>query len=565
MVIEDKKLYDILSELEYLPAETLKRAQAMAVAERITLAAALLKSDVISDENLGKVMSYSLQMPFISLAQANVPEDMLRITPEKVAESFRVITFGIGVNGLKIATPYRAQTDLFEMLAKKAGTTKYHLFFATERDIDDAMRLYKKELSAEFENLLASRKGVSEAPVAKIVNTIIDYAYLSKSSDIHIEPRREQGMVRFRIDGVLQDMVRLPKGLHNQVVSRIKVMSRLRTDEHYTPQDGRMQVQLENEFLDVRVSVVPVMYGEKIVMRLLASHNRQFSLTDLGMQPKDLEKVKKGFTRPYGMVLATGPTGSGKTTTMYAILKILNTREKNIATIEDPVEYAIEGLNQIQANPKAEVTFAKGLRSILRQDPDIIYVGEIRDQETADIAINSALTGHLVLSTLHTNDAPTALPRLIDMDIEPFLVASTVNVIVAQRLVRKICDRCKVSLEMTREKTGWRSSDPKASALLSNLSPELIKRYFGAGPSIRTYKGKGCPVCRGTGYRGRVGVFEVLEVSQKIQELISLKVDSETIMRQAINEGMTPMMDDGLAKVQQGVTTIDEVVRVTRE
>jgi type IV pilus assembly protein PilB len=264
-------------------------------------------------------------------------------------------------------------------------------------------------------------------------------------------------------------------------------------------------------------------------------------------------------------VLSTGPTGSGKTTSMYAILKILNTREKNIATIEDPVEYQVDGINQIQANPKANLTFANGLRSILRQDPDIMYVGEIRDEETADIAINSALTGHLVLSTLHTNDAATALPRLIDMKIEPFLVASTVNVIVAQRLVRKICDRCKVSLELVKDKTGWKGGDARTIALVSSLTDATISKYFGSGASIRTYQGKGCPVCHKTGSRGRIGIFEVLEVTSKIEALITQKADSSAIMRQAVSEGMTTMLDDGLAKVQQGVTTIEEVVRVTRE
>jgi type IV pilus assembly protein PilB len=568
MGIDDTQLQKILSELEYLPAEEVKRAQGVATAEGISLQEALLKQDIISDENLGKVIAYSLQLPFVSLAQANIPEQFLKITPQAVAAQYKIVTFGLENRTLKIATPNHLLVDLFEMLAKKAGAKDYRVFFATDHDVDDSLRLYKKELSAAFDNLLAVKAGAAaEVPVAKIVDTLIEYAYLNKASDVHIEPMRDTSLVRFRIDGVLHDAVRLPHALHSQVITRIKVMARLRTDEHFAAQDGRMRVSLaeQNENIDVRVSVVPIMAGEKVVMRLLASQNRQFGLTDLGMQPDDLLKVRGGFTRSYGMVLSTGPTGSGKTTSMYAILKILNTREKNIATIEDPVEYQIDGINQIQANPKANLTFANGLRSILRQDPDTIYVGEIRDEETADIAINSALTGHLVLSTLHTNDAATALPRLIDMKIEPFLVASTVNVIIAQRLVRKICDRCKVSLEVTKTKTGWQGTDAKTAALVSSLSPELVAKYLGSGPSIRTYKGKGCQVCHSTGYRGRVGIFEVLEVTPKIQALITAKADSDTILRQAVQEGMTTMLNDGLAKVQQGVTTIEEVVRVTKE
>lgn len=566
MGIDDAQLHRILSELEYLPADDVKKAEGIAKAENITLQEALLKSDIISDENLGKVIAYSLQLPFIALAQSNIPDDVLKITPEALASQYKVVTFNLENRNLKIATSNHLQVELFEMLVKKAGAHDYQVFFATDRDIDDSLRLYKKELGAAFENLLTSKTGTTaELPVAKIVDTLIEYAYLSKASDVHIEPMRDTSLIRFRIDGVLHDTVRLPQSLHAQVVTRIKVMARLRTDEHFSAQDGRMRVALEEEDVDVRVSVVPVMAGEKVVMRLLAAHNRQFGLTDLGMQPDDLLKVKNGFTRPYGMVLSTGPTGSGKTTSMYAILKILNTREKNIATIEDPVEYQVDGINQIQANPKANLTFANGLRSILRQDPDIMYVGEIRDEETADIAINSALTGHLVLSTLHTNDAATALPRLIDMKIEPFLVASTVNVIIAQRLVRKICDRCKVSFELTKEKGGWKGADARTAALVSSLHESLLTKYFGGGNSIRTYQGKGCAVCHNTGYQGRLGIFEVLEVTPKIEALITAKADSSAITRQAISEGMTTMLNDGMSKVQQGITTLEEVVRVTKE
>lgn len=566
MGIDDAQLYKLLAELDYLSVDDLKKAQSLAQGEGISLYDSLLQRDLVSDENLGKLIAYSLQLPFIALAQSTIPQDILRITPEAIVNKYRVVTFGVDDKGLKIATPNYLQTDIFEMLAKKAGQKTYRVFFATERDIQNVLRLYKKELSRVFESLVPKGGGLAEVPVAKLVDTIIEYANFNKASDVHIEPTRTFSQVRFRVDGVLHDVVRLPHNLHDQVVTRIKVMSRLRTDEHLSAQDGRLRVLLQgdsNQDVDVRVSIVPITSGEKVVLRLLSSHNRQFGLTDLGMIESDLKKVREAFNRPYGMILSTGPTGSGKTTSMYSILKILNTREKNIATIEDPVEYEIAGINQIQVNAKTNLTFANGLRSILRQDPNIIYVGEIRDEETASIAINSAMTGHLVLSTLHTNDAAGALPRLIDMKVEPFLVASTVNVIIAQRLVRKICGTCKVSKELVKTKTGW-SGDEKLAALIATLSQRIIIKYFGGG-NIRVYEGKGCPVCNGTGFIGRVGIFEILTISPKIHELITQKASSDAIFRQAILENMQTMMDDGLSKVQGGITTIEEVLRVTRE
>jgi general secretion pathway protein E len=347
-------------------------------------------------------------------------------------------------------------------------------------------------------------------------------------------------------------MLVLPVALHDQIITRIKVLSRLRTDEHLSPQDGKMRIKLDEEDLDIRVSIVPIAEGEKVVLRLLASHYRQFSLLDLGMNQKDLQKIENAFHKSYGMILSTGPTGSGKSTSIYSILKIINTRDKNITTIEDPIEYRLKGINQIQVNPKTNLTFASGLRSILRQDPNVIFVGEIRDSETAGIAVNAALTGHLVLSTLHTNDAATALPRLTDMKIEPFLVASTVNIIVAQRLVRKICEMCRSSQTMKRED------------LIKQLPEVIIEKHFGMEESIRVYQGQGCKICHATGYVGRLGVFEILEVTKEIKKLITEKHDSDVIMRKAIEEGMTTMLDDGLDKVIRGLTTFEEVLRVTK-
>ncbi len=551
-------VYNKLLELDFIDKSKLKAVFEQSEDNLESFIDLLIGSDLISDENLGKLIAENLHLPFVVLSKLQIKDVVLKTIPESSAKNNKAIAFGSDKTQLKVATSFPNNPEFLQMLEQKVARP-IKIFYATTRDIESSLKLYKKELQKTFDDMLkqavdeADNSVSKEAPVAKIIDTLIEYAYENKASDIHIEPEDEISVVRFRVDGVLADVLKVPKNLHDQIITRIKVLARLRTDEHLSAQDGKMQLKLEAEELDIRVSIVPVVDGEKAVLRLLSEKSRQFSLSDLGMEEKDLEKVKNGFSKPYGMVLSTGPTGSGKTTTMYAILKILNTRERNISTIEDPVEYEMEGVNQIQVNPKTNLTFADGLRSILRQDPDTIFVGEIRDKETAGIAINSAMTGHMVLSTLHTNDAATALPRLIDMDIEPFLVSSTVNVIIAQRLVRKICEKCKVSF------TG------RPEDLQKQLHPELITKFFANQAEVRLYKGKGCPVCHQTGYLGRIGVFEVLEVSPAIKELIDSKSDSDTISKKAGEEGMTTMTDDGLAKVKQGLTTIEEVLRATKE
>lgn len=558
MLLTDAQLAKILQENEYLTPEQLKIAQEKASVEKISLYEAIVDKDLLSDENLGKIVADFLKIPFISLGSVTIPQEVLNIVPEEVAKKQRIIIFAQTKEFLKAATSDPSNKDIKQFVEKKTGLP-VRIYFATDKDIVNTFRLYKKLLQERFDELLkeqlsiASKAQMKEVSIAKVVDLLIEYAYYNKASDVHIEPRVTDSLTRFRIDGVLHDVLSIDKAFHNQVISRIKVLSKLRTDEHLSAQDGKMRIKLDEEDLDVRVSIVPVVQGEDTVLRLLSSKSRQFSLSDLGMAEKSLEKIKSAYKKPYGMILVTGPTGSGKTTSMYAVLKILNVREKNIATIEDPVEYEINGIKQIQVNPKTNLTFADGLRSILRQDPDIIFVGEIRDAETADIAINSAMTGHLVLSTLHTNDAPTALPRLIDMKIEPFLVASTVNVIVGQRLVRKICTNCRVSYTQSKNE------------LILRFSEEEIVRYFGKDNKIRMYRGKGCSVCHLTGYSGRVGIFEVMEITEKIKKLITEKADADVIKKEAIREGMVTMSEDGLAKVQQGITTIEEVLRATKE
>lgn len=557
MLIPDEQLKQLVLNVQLLDQKKLEDLAEYAKNSQVSLTEALIDKDVISDENLGVLISDYLKIPFIVLSKISIPEDVFRTIPERIARKFKVIPFARTPEGIKIATSDPQNVLLQEMISRKTGQ-KVIVYLATERDIYNKLWIYRKDLQKIFDSLVAEQiKSVGkskyvDAPIAKIVELIIHYAYQDNTSDIHIEPEEKDTLVRFRIDGILHDVLFLPKELHEQVVTRIKVLSSLRTDEHLAPQDGKMRIELDEEDLDIRVSILPIVHGEKIVMRLLASHFRQFSLVDLGMNETDLQKVNAAFAKSFGMILSTGPTGSGKTTSIYAILKILNTREKNITTIEDPVEYRIKGVNQIQTNAKTDLTFASGLRSILRQDPNVIFVGEIRDSETAGIAVNAALTGHLVLSTLHTNDAATALPRLTDMQVEPFLVASTVNIIIAQRLIRKICEMCKSSLDV-----------PKTD-LLKNLSPEIVEKYFGVKEQVRIYKGKGCEVCHFTGYSGRIGIFEVLQVSNEIRKLISAKKDSDVILQQAKKEGMTTMLDDGIMKIIKGLTTIEEVLRVTK-
>lgn len=386
--------------------------------------------------------------------------------------------------------------------------------------------------------------------IISLVDALIEEAHALRASDIHIDPTGEGVAVRMRIDGVLQDAYAFPKSIHSEVITRIKILAGLRTDEHQTPQDGRFRVASQDEEpIDIRVSIAPVYYGENAALRLLAERSEKFTLPMLGLAPKDLETLDRAMRRPYGMILATGPTGSGKTTTLYTILKKLNTKEIAIITIEDPIEYAIGGINQMQVNARAGLTFANGLRSILRQDPDIIMVGEIRDSETAGLAVNTALTGHLVLSTLHTNDAATSLPRLLDLGMEPYLIAATVNVVVGQRLVRKICDSCKIEHKPT-------PAEQKRLAELVESAPLTMKTLW---------RGKGCDACHNAGYRGRVGIYEIIAVDDAIREAMLKKASASEIRRIAVSHGMTTMVQDGFAKAARGITTLSEVLRVIHE
>ncbi len=404
----------------------------------------------------------------------------------------------------------------------------------------------------KFERLTEEIKNGGDISIINLMECLVEKAHKTRVSDIHIDPTPESVRVRFRIDGVLQEAYDFPKTIHNEIISRIKVLSKLRTDEHQTTQDGRFRYEFPDskEFVDLRVSIVPTYHGENCVMRLLSDKAEHYSLDSLGFSPEDQKKILTAMKKPNGMILSTGPTGSGKTTTLYTLIKMLNSPEVSIVTIEDPIEYAVEDIEQIQVNAKSGLTFANGLRSILRQDPNIIMVGEIRDSETATIAVNTALTGHLLLSTLHTNDAATTLPRLLDMGIEEYLVASTVSIAIGQRLVRKICEECKQKVEMT-------------EALKTSLQDSPFAKL--TKDTDEFWKGAGCKKCGKSGFSGRISINEILVADEKIKEAILKKVSASEIKRIAVENGMTTILEDGYKKVVSGLTTLEEILRVVHE
>jgi type II secretory ATPase GspE/PulE/Tfp pilus assembly ATPase PilB-like protein len=561
-VLDDSKLKELVTTSKALSEDKIIKAEELAKSSDISLYSALSQKPYMEDSALGTLMADYYKLPFVPLVDIEIPDETLFLLPEEVARKNKVVVFSRSEEGTKITTAAPGQgVDYLKVNLEKKTGKPVTIYFSTPRDLENALFMYAKNLQYIIEKLLAQGEvttpyGVErDPPVEKIVDTMVETAFVQQASDIHIEPQDNVSLVRFRIDGILHDVIQIPESIHDRLVTRIKVMSGLRTDEHQAAQDGKIHKVLNKEDVDFRVSIIPIVDGEKIVIRILASNAKNYTLSNLGMREEDLARVKKAFGKTYGMILSTGPTGSGKTTSIYAILKILNSRDKNITSIEDPVEYRIKGANQIQVNTKTNLTFANGLRSILRQDPDHVFVGEIRDNETAGIAVNAALTGHLVMSTLHTNNAATAIPRLIDMKVEPFLVASTVNIVIAQRLVRKICDNCKTSFVI-----------PKKD-LLSHFPPEIVDRYYtgvGKDDSVRVYKGAGCKLCQRVGYYGRVGIYEVLEVSNEIKKIINESGDADKIEAVALKEGMTSMLDDGVAKMSKGLTTLEEILRVIK-
>ena len=522
----------------------------------------LINQNLIEKEKINRLLADKFGVNYINLEEIEIDKEMLKHIPEIVAKKNNVVIFKRDKKGTHIATDDPSDEQFLKNVEKRLDDDII-VYFSDQESIHSVIKEHYQTESEDFLKMindLTDKDEVSvraeDVPIIKIVDKLLILGHINQCSDIHIEPYEKQTLIRFRIDGILHDTIKIPKNLHELIVTRLKILSRLRTDEHRAAQDGKLKFNFEQDKVDVRISIVPVVYGEKVVMRLLSEKSNQHDLENLGLRKEDLAKIISNIEKPWGMILATGPTGSGKTTTLYGIIKKLNKREVNISTIEDPVEYDIEGISQIQVNPLTNLTFAAGLRSLVRQDPDIIMVGEIRDEETAKIAINSAMTGHLVLSTLHTNDASTTLPRLTDMGIEPFLVASTVNIAIAQRLVRVICETCKEKAVITED---------QLFIVKKQLSTELIKKYDLDNPKLSLFHGRGCPICQNTGYKGRKGIYEILEMNSEIKQLVMDKANAERIKEKAVEHGMLPIIEDGVQKALAGITTINEILRVTKE
>lgn len=546
-------VYERLQEMELIDAHVLAEAFSQAEETSTFLGTYLLQNELISENTLGYIVGDVFHLPYVNLREVAIDTTAMRRLPRQVATAQQALVFAENADTLHLACAHIESEELALFLERKTGKT-VKVFFTFLGPLQQSFALYEENISEVFTDMLsmyaeeASGEN-SDPPVIKIVDLIFQHAYAKNASDIHIEPKDDgTTLLRFRVDGIMHDVVELPAFLTPLIVMRIKIMAQLRTDEHQEAQDGKISYEVDSEALDIRVSIVPVLNGEKVVLRLLSERSRKFSLRDLGLSEAGLQKVQAAYTNPHGMILATGPTGSGKTTTLYSVLKELNSRSVNIMTIEDPVEYEIENVNQMQVTHTGDVTFASGLRSIVRQDPNIILVGEIRDEETADIAINAAMTGHLVLSTLHTNDAVTAFPRLIDMGVEPYLVSSTVSVVIAQRLLRKICTSCRVS----------RTAQSEELQMLDLRYAQLLQ-------GRNMYVGKGCAVCGNSGYRGRVGVFEVLVMNDDLRSAIADKHDASYLHTLAVKSGMKTMMQDGVEKVGQGITSLEEVIRVLHD
>jgi type IV pilus assembly protein PilB len=531
----------------------------------------VLEHNFVSDEQLAKAKAEKLKVPYVDLAEQGVSPEALNFIPKVVAEKYVLIPFAYDKekNELSVAMVEPSDLAAIEFIEKKSGC-KIKPLTSTRKKIEIAIdQRYAQSLSTEVTAALkettiapearmtvdVAKLGeiIREAPIAKIVATILEFAVKARASDVHIEPQEDKTRIRYRIDGILHEKLVLPKKVHEAVISRIKILANMKIDEKRLPQDGRFTFKIGEHEVDLRISSLPTTQGEKIVMRLLKKTGGVPDLPQLGLRGMALQVLQSSILRPHGIIIICGPTGSGKTTTLYAILSKINTTRVNIVTLEDPVEYWIPGINQVQVNPAAGLTFASGLRSFLRQDPNIIMVGEVRDKETTDLAIQASLTGHLVFSTLHTNNASGALPRLLDMGAEPFLLASSITCIVSQRVCRRVCQNCKEEYEPALE---------VAEDIKKVLGP-LLK--LEPSKKLTLTRGKGCAICNDTGYQDRIGVFEVMAVTEKIGRLILERVAASAIEKQAVEEGMITLKQDGYLKAVEKITTIEEVIRVAQD
>lgn len=503
----------------------------------------LIREQLLSKTLLGQALAESWNIPFVDLGTNPLPKENREAIPEEIARKYRVVFIKSSDTVVAVATDQPKMLDLtaLEAVFKKK---RLRVAYTLPEYIDAALSHYEEALETRFSKIISSSTRVAPEVVDEIIKDALTY----RASDIHFEPRGTEVIIRFRVDGNLREAGKIPKEYYENILNRIKVESGMRIDEHLAPQDGAMQRRTDQIRVDLRVSLIPTVEGEKVVMRVLGSYIQSYTLADIGLDEAHRQSLEAAAARPFGMILTVGPTGSGKTTTLYSLVKLINRSNINITTIEDPVEYKIAGINQIQVREASNLTFAKGLRSIVRQDPDVILVGEIRDHETAEISVNAALTGHLLLSTFHSNDAATAIPRLIELGIEPFLLASTLEVIIAQRLARRICSNCRYSV-----------SAKEVLATLGTVDP-IVKAQFKVTDNV--YAGKGCNICNGSGYNGRIALFEFINMTPAIQELVLRSPSTRDIAKLAAAQGDLPMFADGITKVKGGLTTLAEVLRI---
>ena len=582
MFIEDSQLNKFIIDSNLVSKPDLENAQKEADKKGIRIGEVLVKNGNITEDNLRRMQAYVLGIPFVDLKNKKIPFDTLSLIPEPVARTHNIVAFKKDNSTLEVAMLDVDDLSAIDFIKKKVNLKILPRLTDVE-SMKNVIVQYQKSLKAEFGDIIqkesATLKTIAEEtgepaseedlkkiaedlPVVRIVDTLLKHAIIQDASDIHVEPMDDQLLVRYRIDGLLHDAMVLPKNAESSITARIKVLSNLKLDEKRLPQDGRFKIEMNNEKVSFRVSILPTYYGEKTVMRLLRENVSGFTLEYLSFHGEGLERIHAATKLTTGMILTTGPTGSGKTTTLYTILDILNQPDVNISTIEDPVEYQMKRINQSQVKPEIGFTFSSGLRTLVRQDPDIIMVGEIRDNETASLAVNAALTGHLVLSTLHTNSAAGAIPRLLDMKIEPFLLVSTINIIIAQRLVRKLSDK-KEKFSLSKDEFNVLKKTVDLDRVLKALKDEKIVKPNDSWDDISFWKP--VPSKDDDGYKSRVGIHEVLKVTPSIKELIIKGATSSEIEVQAKKEGMLTMLEDGIFNAVQGNTTIEEVLRVISE
>jgi len=591
MRIPDSLVENMLAGSGQFTKEQITALREQEETEKKPLQDLVIANNLLSETDLTKLYAAEIDVPFVELNAKEINHDILKLLPERIARQYNAVVFDVvdeNVHMVAMTDPDDIQALNF--LQKQLGNIRVHI--TTGSLLQAALDQYRGNISSELTKVIANQDDATEeevdetdvaedSPVAQTVNIIIEYGIKAGASDIHIEPREDFVVVRYRIDGILREANKLPRKLLGSLVSRIKILSNLKIDEHRAPQDGRFKVEVSGNMYALRVSTLPILDGEKVVMRILNESSKPAELFELGFWGKALQDLQHAMVQPHGMILVTGPTGSGKSTTLFSVLSNLNTPNVNISTVEDPIEYHIVGANQVQVNPVAGMTFTSGLRALLRQDPNIIMVGEIRDGETADLGVQASLTGHLVFSTLHTNNAATCLPRLIDMGVERFLIASTVRIVVAQRLVRRLCAKCRESFEPDNaylkelEKTFHldanggvkRMHELEAQALKDGIGPEgETEKLSTTTTSLsRMFKAheEGCDACNHTGYKGRIGIYEILNNSSAIQQMIVTNTTSEVIENKAIEEGMLTIQLDGFIKSLRGQTTIEEVLRVT--